>query len=90
MARLIEVMRRQRGGRVPTPYNEDFLYWWQRQVISLDDYPYAGIDFRGDPDMPLPLGSTYGDIGMSNVFKYFIFLSFCIIEQKYFWMVLKY
>jgi hypothetical protein len=83
-------MRRQRGDRVPTPYNEDFFYWWKREVISLDDYPYAGIDFRGDPDMPLPPGATYGDIGMSNVFKYFIFLYFCIIEQKYFWMVIKY
>jgi hypothetical protein len=40
--------------------------------------------------MPLPPGSAYGDIGMSNVSKYFIFLYFCIIEKKYFWMVLKY
>jgi hypothetical protein len=35
------------------------------QVIALDDYPYAGIDFRGDPDMPLPPGAAYGDIGKS-------------------------
>jgi hypothetical protein len=65
------------GGRVPTPYNEDFLYWWRRQVIALDDYPYEGIDFRGDPDMPLPPGSAYGDIGMSKsfyIFHFFVFL----------------
>jgi hypothetical protein len=83
-------MRRQGGGRVPTPYNEDFFYWWQQQIITLDDYPYVGINFKGDPYMPLPPGTTYGDIGMSNVFKYVIFSYFCIIEQKYFWMVLKY
>jgi hypothetical protein len=69
---------------VPTPYNEDFFYWCQRQVIALDDYPYAGIDFRGDPNMPLPLGTTYGDIGMSNVFKYFIFFVFLYSRTKIF------
>jgi hypothetical protein len=69
-------MRRQEGGRVPTPYNDDFFYWWRWQVIDLDDYPNAGIDFRWKPDMPLPLGTTYGDIGMSKFFKYFIFLYF--------------
>jgi hypothetical protein len=84
MAWWTEVMRRQGGGRVSTPYNEDFFYWWQRQVISLDDYPYAGIDFRGDPDMPLPPGTAYGDIGMSNVFKYFIFFVFLYNRTKIF------
>jgi hypothetical protein len=37
--------------------------------------------------MPLPPGTSYRDIGMSNVFKYFIFLYFCIVEKQYFWMI---
>jgi len=65
MARWTEVMRWQGGGRVSTPYNEEFFYWWRRQVIALDDYTYEGIDFKGDPDMPLPLGTAYDDIGIS-------------------------
>jgi hypothetical protein len=73
MARWTEVMRRQGGGRVQTPYNEDFFYWWRRQVIALDDYPYEGIDFRGDLDMSLPPGTAYGDIGMSKCFYIFHF-----------------
>jgi hypothetical protein len=77
MAQWIEVMRRQGGGRVSTPYNDDFFFWWRRQVISLDDYPYAGIDFRGDPDMPLPPGATYGDIG-NKFLNISFFLYFCI------------
>jgi hypothetical protein len=28
-------------------------------VIALEDYPYVGIKFIGDPDMPLPPGSAY-------------------------------
>jgi hypothetical protein len=75
MARWIEVMRRQRGGRVPTPYNNDFFFWWWWQVIALDDYPYAGIDFRGDPNMSLPPRTAYDDIG-TPFFKYFIFFVF--------------
>jgi hypothetical protein len=77
MARWIEVMRRQGGGRVSTPYNDDFFFWWRRQVIALDDYPYAGIDFRGDPDMPLPPGAAYGDIG-NKFLNISFFLYFCI------------
>jgi hypothetical protein len=51
MAWWTEVMRWQGGGRVPTPYNDEFFFWWSRQVMALEDYPYAGIDFRGDLDM---------------------------------------
>jgi hypothetical protein len=63
MAQWFEVMRQKGGGRVVTPYNDDFFFWWGRQIIALDDYPYARIDFRGDLDMLLPLGAAYGAIG---------------------------
>ena len=55
-------MHRLGGGRVAKPYPIDFFPWWRRQIITIDDYPYARIDFCGDPDMPLPLGPAYGDI----------------------------
>ena len=45
------------------PYLGDFFLWWRRKIIAIDEYPYEGIDFRGDPNMPIPLGSAYGDIG---------------------------
>ena len=75
MAWWTKVMRWKGGGRVPTPYNEDLFYWWRRQVIALDDYSYVGIDFKGDPNMPLPPRTTYGDIGMS---KFLNISFFCI------------
>ena len=73
MAWWTEVMRWKGGGRVQTPYNDELFFWWRQQVITLDDYPYIGIDFRGDTDMPLPPGFAYKDIGTSKLFKYFIF-----------------
>jgi hypothetical protein len=88
IAQCIEVRRWQGGGRVPTPYNNELFFWWRRHVIALDDYPYTRIDFKGDPDMPLPLGTAYGDIDMSIFLKYLIFFYFCIGKQKYFWMML--
>ena len=71
------------GGRVANPYPVEFFPWWRRQIVAIDDYPYVGIDFWGDPNMPLPLGSAYGDIGNESrpllffknfeVFNFFVF-----------------
>ena len=59
-------MRRLGRGRVDNPYPADLFPWWRRQIIAIGDYPYAGIDFRGDLDMALPLGAAYGDIGKES------------------------
>ena len=76
-------MRILGGGRVANPYLADFFPWWRQQIVAIDDYPYVGIDFCGDLDMPLPLGVAYGDIGNESQthFKFFellIFLCFLI------------
>ena len=60
---LADAMHKLGGGRVYNPYPANFFPWWRWQIVAIDDYPYAGIDFRGDPIMPLPPGSAYGDIG---------------------------
>ena len=79
----VDAMRRLGGGRVANPYPADFFPWWRWQIVSIDDYPYGGIDFQGDLDMPLPPGLAYGDIGNEsrpslflNFLSYFIFLYF--------------
>ena len=59
-------MRRLGGGRVANPYPADFFPWWRQQIVAIDDYPCAGIDFWGDLNMPLPPGSAYGDIGTES------------------------
>jgi hypothetical protein len=76
MARWTEVMRQHGGGRVPTPQNDEFLFCWSHQVMALEDYSYARINFRGDPDIPLPPGSIDEDIGMPKFLNisFFVFL----------------
>ena len=79
------IMRRLGGGRLANPYPMDFFPWWWWQIIAIDDYPYAGIDFRGDLDMPLPPGAAYDDIGNEsqtlslNFFELLIFFVFFYI-----------
>jgi hypothetical protein len=55
MGRWADLMKRLGGGDVPrTAFDDDFFSWWDQQIIAIDDYPYAGLDFRGDPDLVLP------------------------------------
>ena len=83
-----DMMHRLGGGRVANPYPTDFFLWWRRHIVSIDDYPYAGIDFRGGPDMSLPPGSVYGDIGNKSrpsllifeLFNFFVFSDY--MESK--------
>jgi hypothetical protein len=81
-------MRRLGGGRVPTPYNDEFFFWWCRQVIAIEDYAYVRIDYRGDLDIPLPPGSAYGDIGKKYFYIFHFFVFFKKNKKcKYFCMV---
>ena len=69
-------------------------WWWRRQIVAIEDYPYAGIDFRGDPNMPLPPGLAYGDIGNESqpllflkkfeVFNFFLFSWLCETKKTCF------
>ena len=69
-------MYRMGGGPVHQAFNEDFFLWLRCQIICIDDYAYAGVDFRGDPDMPLPEGAQFGDIGKTFTFLIFKLLNF--------------
>ena len=93
-----DAMQRLGGGRVANPYPADSFPWWWWQIVAIDDYPYAGIDFRGDPYMPLPLGSAYGDIGIESLplfflkkfelFHFFVFSWLYEIKMTCFWVTI--
>ena len=57
-------------------YDDDFYIWWERQLPTLEQFLYAGMDFRGDPDLVLPPGGAWGELGKSflifNIFKFFM------------------
>ena len=81
-------MDRTRGGRVKVKYDVVFFRWLDDQILMIKDYTYAGTDFRGDPDLQLPPGAQWGDIGkkkgpkMLIAFLYFHVLCFFMSSNK--------
>ena len=60
-------------------FGDAFFKWLQDQMLMVEDYAYAGTYFTGDPDLPLPPGGQWGDIGkkqetltIENVFMFFL------------------
>jgi hypothetical protein len=62
MDRWTNVLPRYGGGHLGDPWDDAFFSWWSRQVVAIEDYPYARIDYCNDLEMPIPLGMAYGDI----------------------------
>jgi len=44
-------------------FDDEFFAWWDQQDFAVDDYPYARMDFQGDPDLVLPPNVAWGAIG---------------------------
>jgi hypothetical protein len=84
MLRWCRLMARHVAGPI-VKYDDIFFDWLQTQMLMVDDYAYAGLDFRGDPDLVLPEDTQWGDLGKKythflflNVFEFFIiFKCFC-------------
>ena len=57
-------------------YDDDFYFWWERQLPALEQFPYAGMDFRGDPDLVLPPGGAWGELGNFLFSNFQIFMNF--------------
>ena len=71
-----------RRGKVK--FGDPFFRWLRDQLLMVEDYAYAGIDFKGDPDLPLPPGAEWGDIGKKqNPKMAIVFLCFNVL---YFFM----
>ena len=56
MLRWIQVMARTGAARGRVKFGDPFFRWLQDQILIVEDYAYAGTDFTGDPDLPLPPG----------------------------------
>jgi hypothetical protein len=71
MLRWCQLMARHVTGPI-VRYDDRFFDWLQGQVLMIEDYAYAGLDFCGDPDLALPEDAQWGNIGK----KYTNFLTF--------------
>ena len=65
MTRWVAVMARHPDeGEKVVRLSEAYFDWLGHQVFSVQDFPYSGIDFRGDPNMVLPQGEQWDDRGI--------------------------
>jgi hypothetical protein len=74
MLRWCWIMARHVAGPI-IKYDDTFFDWLQPQMLMVDDYTYAGMDFRGDPDLALPEDSQWGDLGKKYT-HFFLFKCF--------------
>ena len=82
LVRWVAVMARYPDeGAVVVRFSDSYFHWLEDQVFSFQDFPYARVDFRGDPDMVLPQGEQWDAevLYFSQVFKLCIFLFFIYI-----------
>ena len=49
-------MARTGAGRGTVKFGDPLFKWLQDHMLMVEDYAYAGMDFTGDPDLPLPPG----------------------------------
>ena len=41
-------------GKGKVKFGAPFFRWLSDQILMIEDYAYAGTDFRADPNLPLP------------------------------------
>ena len=44
------------AGKGKVNFGDPFFRWLLEQILMVKDYAYAGTEFSGDPDLPLPPG----------------------------------
>ena len=66
------------GGGAKVKYGSAFFHWFYDQILMVEDYTYDVTEFRGGPDIPLPVGAQWGDIGKNTTqeFDYFFIFMF--------------
>ena len=62
MQRWVVLMYRH-ASQPQISFSETFFKWFDRQEMVYARFPYAGMDFRGDPDLVLSAGEQWGVIG---------------------------
>ena len=58
------------AGRGKVMFGDPFFQWLRDQILMVEDYAYVGTDFNGDPDLLLPPGGQWGDIGKNQTLKW--------------------
>ena len=75
-----QMLLRLGGGTAPNAFDATFFHWWSEQIPVVEDYPYAGIDYREDYDLVLPPDARWGLEGKKTFDALRLILCFCVDE----------
>lgn len=66
-------------------YMIEFFDWLSEYIVLIEDFPYAGIDYRVDPHIPLLAEAQWDDVGnifsFWHIFEFFYFLSVFFFQR---------
>jgi len=80
LIRWVSVMARHPDeGATFVRFSDSYFHWLEDQVFAVQDFPYAGMDFRGSPDMVLPQGEQWDDRGTLFFTSFLNYVIFCFL-----------
>ena len=50
-------------GKGKVKFGDLFFQWLRDQILMVEDYAYVGTDFSEDPELPLPPGGQWSELG---------------------------
>ena len=53
------MMIHEGGGLVGRFFTHNLLAQWMQLLVLIEDYPYVGMDYKGDDEMPRPPGQAW-------------------------------
>ena len=54
------MMIQEGGSRVGRFFTEELLDQWRQLLVVIEEYPYVGMNYHGDLEMPRPVGQAWG------------------------------
>ena len=59
------------GGAVRWVFRPNFFVHWDQMPLYIDYYPYSGMNYHGDLDLPLPPGQAWGQMVSENFLTFY-------------------
>jgi hypothetical protein len=67
-----QILVRHGGGEGGHYFTEEVTQIWRQMLQFILQFPYVGVDFRGEPDMVLPPGEVFDHRGMLCIFVIYV------------------
>ena len=67
MVRWVALMACHSEGGEIVRFPSTYFHWLEHQIFIIEDFPYAGMVFCGDREIPLPPGAQWDESGKKSL-----------------------